>query len=427
MFRLDWKRVGGFVACCVALGVVSAGAQSLGELAQEQRAKKSSDSCLAPRVLTEDDLKRPRILTEEERACLEAARKETREPSEQAVIYALELPLTPPPGGMISLGEIARHYRALKELREAQRAAVLMPEASPLPSVLVASAPPAPADNTARFAAAVAELNEAKRPEPVPTESATLSAKLVPPPSSAPLGDIARYYRALAQARAAEAARPEPLAARNVAAENAVLPGALAEPPAPTAPLGDIARYYRLLKRREERAAGPAPQAPQVPVLAAPTFSAAPKTDLVPPRVAETPKREAAEAVTVMRELPRRAEPVAGLTVRIERGDCLWKLAAQHLGAGARWREIASVNPQITNPDRIFAGDSLRLPAIAASQAEKQVRVTSGDTLWRLARAEFGSGTAWVCIARANPRIANPDRILPGQMLALPASCSLSR
>ena len=427
MFRLDWKRVGGLLACCVALGGVSAGAQSLGELAEQQRAKKSGDSCLAPRVLTEDDLKRPQILSGEERACLEAARKDTREPGEMLPIHALELPLTPPPGGMLSLGEIARHYRALKELRDAQRAAVVTPEAAPLPSVLVASVPPAPRDNTARFAAAVAELNEAKRPEMVPTESAALPANLVPPPTGAPLGDIARYYRGLSQARAAEAKRPEVLAARDVSTEHAALPGALAEPPASSAPLGDIARYYRLLKRSEERAAVPAPQAPQIPVLAAPTFSTAPKADIAPPRVVEPPKREAAETASAMRELPRRAEPVTGMTLRIERGDCLWKLAAQHLGEGARWREIASVNPQITNPHRIFAGDSLRLPAIPASQAEKQVRVTSGDTLWRLARTEFGSGTAWMCIARANPQIENPHLILPGQVLGLPSNCSLSR
>ncbi|MCI0402371.1 MAG: LysM peptidoglycan-binding domain-containing protein, partial [Acidobacteria bacterium] len=120
--------------------------------------------------------------------------------------------------------------------------------------------------------------------------------------------------------------------------------------------------------------------------------------------------------------------------VRVERGDSLWKIAERHFGNGREWRRIAATNPQIANPDLIHAGEVLRLPAeVSGATAEAdsvegaafgspRVRVVLGDTLWALARTQFGHGTAWDCIAQAN-RLPNPDLILPGQTLTLPRTC----
>jgi nucleoid-associated protein YgaU len=47
--------------------------------------------------------------------------------------------------------------------------------------------------------------------------------------------------------------------------------------------------------------------------------------------------------------------------------------------------------------------------------------VQPGNSLWRIARRSYGAGTQYVEIYRANQRqIANPDRIFPGQILAVP-------
>jgi len=54
------------------------------------------------------------------------------------------------------------------------------------------------------------------------------------------------------------------------------------------------------------------------------------------------------------------------------------------------------------------------------------VSVHPGDTLWSLAFAHYGNGTAWPCISAANPALRNPSQIYPGQALALPATCTLS-
>ena len=60
------------------------------------------------------------------------------------------------------------------------------------------------------------------------------------------------------------------------------------------------------------------------------------------------------------------------VTVTVQRGDSLWRLAARHLGSGARWQEIFDLNrgqPQadgrsLSNPNLILVGWVLELPSI---------------------------------------------------------------
>ena len=52
------------------------------------------------------------------------------------------------------------------------------------------------------------------------------------------------------------------------------------------------------------------------------------------------------------------------------------------------------------------------------------IRVASGDSLWKLAQAQFGNGEAWGCIVAVNPLIDDANRIYPGQLLTVPARCS---
>lgn len=51
-------------------------------------------------------------------------------------------------------------------------------------------------------------------------------------------------------------------------------------------------------------------------------------------------------------------------TYTVKSGDCLWNIAAKHLGSGSRYTEIASLNSDIIkNPNLIYAGQVLKLPA----------------------------------------------------------------
>jgi LysM repeat protein len=67
------------------------------------------------------------------------------------------------------------------------------------------------------------------------------------------------------------------------------------------------------------------------------------------------------------------AAPVAAPTYQVQRRDTLWDIAERHLGDPFRWQEIFQLNegcPQadgrcLTDPDLIFAGWRLQLPADA--------------------------------------------------------------
>lgn len=61
------------------------------------------------------------------------------------------------------------------------------------------------------------------------------------------------------------------------------------------------------------------------------------------------------------------------------------------------------------------------LPAEAFS--EQRIVVQPGNNLWRIARATYGRGTRYTVIYQANKdQIADPNRIFPGQVFALPTA-----
>jgi nucleoid-associated protein YgaU len=119
-------------------------------------------------------------------------------------------------------------------------------------------------------------------------------------------------------------------------------------------------------------------------------------------------------------------DPGTTARVRVVFGDSLWKLAEQHLGNGARWRELAALNPELSDPDHVQVGDWIRLPSAELKPA-KRIVVRMGDTLWSVAQAEFGNPFAFTCIAYANPQIQSADLIRAGQALVLPETCAVAR
>lgn len=237
--------------------------------------------------------------------------------------------------------------------------------------------------------------------------------------------DLARSTILLPEDRARiEASRQN--SATSDAPQSAAAPAGVTKPA--EIPLGDVARSYRLLKKfREDQRAAKEKVLPGNTVLATPKFT---KPEIVP---ALSPKRRRLEPPRWRDPLGRNLLPVpegfpkesnGGVWVR--RGDSLWKIAAEHLGNGTEWRKIQAINPELTDPNRILAGQWIRLPQRAMSSPVTQQGVRAGDSLWKIAQNRLGSGHAWTCIAQANPQLSNVNLIHPGDVLNVPTDCSSS-
>lgn len=95
----------------------------------------------------------------------------------------------------------------------------------------------------------------------------------------------------------------------------------------------------------------------------------------------------------------------------VQRGDTLSQIAASH---GVSLNALIAANPQIRNPNLIFAGQAVTIPA-GGSGSGGTYTVQPGDTLSGIAQRY---GLDWHGLALDNG-LANPNLIFPGQTLRL--------
>lgn len=137
-----------------------------------------------------------------------------------------------------------------------------------------------------------------------------------------------------------------------------------------------------------------------------------------------------APIVAPTQQVPAKQTPQPTAEVVVARGDTLWSIAENHLGAGERWREIAELNRDREMVDgstfddarTILPGWTLVVPSRDTNRSPQSVVIVEpGDTLWEIATEQYGDGTKWPRIYRVNDaRIEDPDRIYPGQRLDVP-------
>lgn len=99
----------------------------------------------------------------------------------------------------------------------------------------------------------------------------------------------------------------------------------------------------------------------------------------------------------------------------VQPGDTFQKIAAR---SGLTTDQIRAWNPQITNPNKIFPGDSILLVGMEMPTAEEPVMEAGGDTPWfDLAKRELGT-TEQAGSVRNNPRILeyHASTTLPGNL-----------
>jgi nucleoid-associated protein YgaU len=310
---------------CAIFVTTECRAQDVAGAAKQERTRKESQQKKSKHVYTEEDLKRAQILTPEDRAQIEAKKNQPALPAaekSQDALDANSLPADAP------LGDIARRFRKLKESQRLQQSAEFHLPFTDAP-VLASPKPMQPIQPHSFKPAAPA---------------APRFAPYQPPVKRSPF----------ARPRVFTATPPMIVPARPPAARLAP-----AQPPAPVAPV------------------------------------------VVP------------------------MNPAKLSVVTVKRGDSLWKLAEQNLGKGLRWHELLSANPGILDPNHIVAGSQIFLPAsVSTLRTATKLTVRAGDTLSQIAQTQLGHASYAACIAHANPAIRDPNLIYAGQILLLPASCT---
>ena len=117
------------------------------------------------------------------------------------------------------------------------------------------------------------------------------------------------------------------------------------------------------------------------------------------------------------------------ISYTVQKGDTLWKIAVKFFGDGNQWRKIYEDNKDVLgNPDRIYAGQVLKIIVTTASGSQETVpaaggtyTVQPGDSLWKIAVKAYGNGRRWTKIYEANKdRISDASRIRVGQVLVIP-------
>ena len=124
------------------------------------------------------------------------------------------------------------------------------------------------------------------------------------------------------------------------------------------------------------------------------------------------------ESVTAVRTQPVSTGGSSG-SYTVQRGDTLSGIAAAH---GVSLSALRAANPQISNPNLIFAGQRVTIPggATAGAAVGGSYTVQPGDTLSGIA-ARFGLD--WRSLALDNG-LANPNLIFPGQTIRLSGSAA---
>lgn len=116
----------------------------------------------------------------------------------------------------------------------------------------------------------------------------------------------------------------------------------------------------------------------------------------------------------------------------VQKGDTMWKIAKRH---GIPMEELMAYNPQIANPNALRVGEQVVVPGLhvwpgvpdsapfvgpplAAPLPLREYAVRPGDSLYRVAKR---LGTSTEVLLSLNPHLFNPDVLIPGESLWVPA------
>jgi nucleoid-associated protein YgaU len=375
-----------FAAFAIAAGA-PVWAQDVAEAARQAQARKHQQNNHKKHVYTEEDLKRARILTREDQELLAAKKRDAVVPGANATTnldaQALE---------NLPLGDVARMYRAMKELNHSQTGE-LAEYHLPIANAVLASAKP-------EFTMPKPNVVEAT-PRKAPTAPVFPNVEL----STPTLNTLLVLPKPIA---------PTPVPNRTPATRTLS-----------TSTSRAIAVNSKFGLSNPKMLPPAVHEAPIAPVFANAELSSMPEPEMVAFRPsAVAPGTQPAPAA------PAISNAAGPRSIIVKYGDSLWNLAQINLGDGHRWHELVAINPGIVNPEHIVPGTPLNIAATApvapTAPSDAAVTVRKGDSLWKIAQRKLGFGGFWGCIAKANPVIHDANRIYTGQVLEVPETCDPS-
>lgn len=103
----------------------------------------------------------------------------------------------------------------------------------------------------------------------------------------------------------------------------------------------------------------------------------------------------------------------------VKAGDSWWKIAANQLGSGARMNDLAAYNGKTINTI-LHPGNIIKIPVEgSAKPSYKEYTVVKGDSWWVIAKKQMGNGSRYKELAAYNGK-STDDVIHPGDVLKVP-------
>ena len=252
-------------------------------------------------------------------------------------------------------------------------------------------------------------------------------------PLTESLGEIARRYRQGKAARDAELAAKKNFTSFPYELRDAALA-------APKPSVGPLSATKPGSKENSRRMVPGRPSGPSVPLMSSSrtrispfqprhfhdaTLVPQPAVPVVPPEPVRPPSATPHGARAAV------ADPThSGMRrIVVEKGQSWWKLSELYLGSGSRWFELRELNANAGGPRELLQlGSAVVVPETAKpteSLVPGSIRVRKGDSLWSLARQYLGRGSAWGCLASANPLIVDFSHLAVGSSVRLPEGDAL--